>query len=97
MFQKFSRPTDKPEDKLSANAVREQTIKYKTCSYEAPQSITINKGARGKGLGFTIVGGSDSEKGNLGIFVRRILPRGLVAEEGSMKEGKLLALQYSNY
>jgi hypothetical protein len=43
------------------------------------------------------VGGSDSEKGNLGIFVRRILPRGLVAEEGSMKEGKLLALQYSNY
>jgi hypothetical protein len=56
-----------------------------------------NRLARGKGLGFTIVGGSDSEKGNLGIFVRRILPRGLVAEEGSMKEGKLLALQYSNY
>jgi GTPase Era involved in 16S rRNA processing len=46
MFQKFSRPTDKPEDKLSANAVREQMIKSKTCSYEAPQSITINKGAR---------------------------------------------------
>ena len=26
-------------------------------------------------------------KGNLGIYVRRILPRGLVAEEGSLKEG----------
>lgn len=51
------------------------------------QTITVHKGAKGKGLGFTIVGGSDSEKGNLGIYVRRILPHGLIAEEGSIKEG----------
>ena len=31
--------------------------------------------------------GQHSIKGNLGIYVRRILPRGLVAEEGSLKEG----------
>ncbi|XP_033749281.1 uncharacterized protein LOC117333969 [Pecten maximus] len=55
--------------------------------FEAPQTVTINKGVRGKGLGFTIVGGSDSEKGNIGIFVRRILPRGLIHEDGSIKEG----------
>lgn len=51
------------------------------------QTVTVHKGAQGKGLGFTIVGGSDSEKGNLGIYVRRILPHGLIAEEGSIKEG----------
>ncbi|KAK3091882.1 hypothetical protein FSP39_023425 [Pinctada imbricata] len=55
--------------------------------FENCQTLIINKGAKGKGLGFTIVGGSDSEKGNLGIYVRRIFPRGLVAEEGAMKEG----------
>ncbi|XP_052102730.1 multiple PDZ domain protein-like isoform X3 [Mytilus californianus] len=82
---KFSRPSDQSEDNLTESAIREQTLKAKT--YDPPQTITINKGARGKGLGFTIVGGSDSEKGNLGIYVRRILPRGLIAEDGNMKEG----------
>lgn len=59
-------------------------------SSDLSHTITVHKGVRGKGLGFTIVGGSDSEKGNLGIYVRRILPHGLIAEGGSIKEGRLI-------
>jgi hypothetical protein len=57
-------------------------------SSDPPHTITVHKGARGKGLGFTIVGGSDSEKGSMGIYVRRILPHGLIAEGGNIKEGR---------
>jgi hypothetical protein len=41
MFQKFSRPTDKPEDKLSANAVREQMIKSKTLYHSQECTMAI--------------------------------------------------------
>ncbi|XP_061173402.1 uncharacterized protein LOC133182573 [Saccostrea echinata] len=76
LMQKFDLPLD-----------RTNKVKTEDNSSELFQTVTINKGARGKGLGFTIVGGSDSERGSLGIYVRRILSHGLVAEEGSIKEG----------